>query len=150
MAPSVAVHPLAQAAPPAPPPARPAPPAAPRFVGGGGQVAFIDQDRAAAGLPPLTPNGCLTAIAAQNAARMAAAGYISHTNGPTLDLGCHLGLRAGENIGYISTGISDAEMNAMFMNSPEHRANILGPYHYVGVAWVAAPSGAGYIAVEFS
>ena len=81
---------------------------------------------------------------------MAAAGYISHTNGPTLDLGCHLGMRAGENIGYISNGINDAEMNAMFMNSPEHRANILGPFHYVGVAWVVAPSGASFIAVEFS
>lgn len=81
---------------------------------------------------------------------MAAAGYISHTNGPTLDLGCHLGLSAGENVGYISNGINDAEINAMFMASPEHRANILGPYHYVGVAWVVAPSGAAFIAVEFS
>jgi uncharacterized protein YkwD len=38
----------------------------------------------------------------------------------------------------------------MFMNSAGHRANILGPYHYVGTAWVVAPNGYGYIAVEFS
>jgi uncharacterized protein YkwD len=38
----------------------------------------------------------------------------------------------------------------MFMNSPEHRANILGPYHYVATAWVVAPNGYAYIAVEFS
>ncbi len=39
----------------------------------------------------------------------------------------------------------------MFMNSPEHRANILnGYYHYVGTAWVVASDGKAYIAVEFS
>ena len=125
-------------------------PVARQTVVGGGQLALINQDRVAAGLSPLLANGCLAAIAAQNAARMAAAGYISHANGTSLDLGCHLGLRAGENVGYLSNGINDAEMNAMFMASPAHRANILGPYRYVGVAWVVAGSGAAFIAVEFS
>ncbi len=37
----------------------------------------------------------------------------------------------------------------MFMASAEHRANILGPYHYVATAWVVAPNGYAYIAVEF-
>jgi uncharacterized protein YkwD len=36
------------------------------------------------------------------------------------------------------------------MNSPEHRANILGPYRYVATAWVVASNGTAYIAVEFS
>jgi len=80
---------------------------------------------------------------------MAAQGFISHTNGPTLDLGCHIGSRAGENVGYLSSGINDVKMNAMFMASAAHRANILGAYHYVGVAWVVAPNGTAYIAVEF-
>ena len=114
-----------------------------------GQFALINQDRAAAGLPPLRWNACLAAIAVQNAARMAAQGFISHLNGVTLDLGCRLGLQAGENVGYISSGINDAQMNALFMASPEHRANILGPYHYVGTAWVVAPNGSAYVAVEF-
>ena len=62
---------------------------------------------------------------------MAAQGYISHTNGPTLDLACGLGNNAGENVGYTSAGINDAQLNTMFMNSPGHRANILNPaYHY--------------------
>jgi len=26
----------------------------------------------------------------------------------------------------------------------------MGPYHYVATAWVVAPNGYGYIAVEFS
>ena len=38
----------------------------------------------------------------------------------------------------------------MFMASPKHRANILGPFHYVGVVWVVAPSATAFIAVEFS
>ena len=49
-----------------------------------------------------------------------------------------------------SRGIDDPQVNTMFMNSAGHRANILGPYHYVGTAWVVAPNGAAYIAVEFS
>src|SRR5438093_2848712 len=123
--------------------------APPRVAVGTGQWGLINQDRAAAGLPTLRWNACLAAIAAQNAARMAAQGFISHTNGPTLDLGCHLGSRAGENVGYLSNGINDVKMNAMFMASSGHRANILGPYQYVGVAWVVAPNGNAYIAVEF-
>jgi uncharacterized protein YkwD len=131
--------------------AAPRPAAVPlsRLAVGSGQLGLINQDRAAAGLPPLRWNACLAAIAVQNAARMAAQGYISHANGVTLDLGCRLGLKAGENVGYISSGINDAQMNAIFMASPEHRANILGPFHYVGAAWVVAPNGSAYVAVEF-
>ena len=87
---------------------------------------------------------------------MANQGFISHTNGPTRDLGCHLGTYAGENVGYWSGGgltqaQLDAKLNSMFMNSAGHKANILSPYyHYVGTAWKTAPNGAHYIAVEFS
>jgi uncharacterized protein YkwD len=131
---------------PAPPP--PAPPRPPVAIGSG-QQALINADRAAAGLGPLTWNSCLASVAYQNAQRMAAQGFISHTNGVQLDLGCRLGNRTGENVGYTSAGISDGQLNSMFMNSPGHRANIMGPFHYVGTAWVVAANGYGYIAVEF-
>ena len=131
------------------PATHPAPPRAPQLVVASTQHRLINQDRASVGLPPLAWNSCLAAIATQNALRMATQGYISHANGVTLDLGCHVGSRAGENIGYLSAGINDVEMNAMFMASAEHRANILGPYHYVATAWVVAPNGYAYIAVEF-
>ena len=131
------------------PATHPAPPRAPQLVVASTQQRLINQDRASVGLPPLAWNSCLAAIATQNALRMATQGYISHANGVTLDLGCHVGSRAGENIGYLSAGINDVEMNAMFMASAEHRANILGPYHYVATAWVVAPNGYAYIAVEF-
>jgi uncharacterized protein YkwD len=114
------------------------------------QQSLINRDRAAYGLGPLTWNSCLYNVAVANARRIAAQGYLSHTNGPQVDLSCGLGNRAGENIGDWSLGINDAQLNSMFMGSPEHRANILGPYHYVATAWVVGGNGYGYIAVEFS
>ena len=141
----------APAAPAAAAPAGPAPrPASPAIVVGSTQQALINQDRAANGLGPLTWSSCLYNVARSNAARMAAAGAISHANGPQVDLTCGLGHQAGENVGWWSGGINDAQLNTMFMNSAGHRANILGPYHYVGTAWVVASNGAAYIAVEFS
>jgi uncharacterized protein YkwD len=130
--------------------AAPAPrPAAPRIVVETTQQALINQDRARNGLGPLTWSSCLYSVALANARRMAAQGYISHTNGVYLDLACRLGSQSGENVGYDSAGVNDSLLNTDFMNSPEHRANILGPYHYVATAWVVAANGYGYIAVEF-
>jgi uncharacterized protein YkwD len=131
----------------APAPARPA---APAIVIGSTQQALINQDRARNGLGPLTWSSCLAGVARSNAARIAAQGSLSHTNGPNVDLSCGLGHQAGENIGYWSAGINDSQLNTMFMNSPDHRANILGPYRYVASVWVVAANGYGYIAVEFS
>jgi uncharacterized protein YkwD len=120
------------------------------------QQALINQDRARYGLAPLKWSSCLASIAYSNAVRMASQGYISHTNGASQDLGCHLGYHGGENVGYwsgggLTQGQLDSKLNTMFMNSAGHRANILSPYyHYVGTAWRTAPNGAHYIAVEFS
>ena len=127
---------------------RPAPP--PPVVVGSAQQAYINSDRASAGLGPLTWSSCLAGIAYQNALRMANQGFISHAGGSSQDLGCGLGSQAGENVGYWSAGINDAQLNTMFMNSPDHRANIMGPYHYVATSWVVARNGYAYIAVEFS
>lgn len=121
----------------------------PAIVIGSRQQALINQDRASRGLGPLTWNNCLSSVAVANARRIAAQGYLSHTNGPQVDLTCGLGYHAGENIGYTSSGINDTQLNTAFMNSPEHYANIMGPYHYVGTAWVIASNGWAYIAVEF-
>src|SRR6266852_4976517 len=101
-------HPADPKPPPSNPPAtgssgppvqagQPAPPRAAQLVVASTQQRLINQDRANVGLPPLTWNSCLAAIAMQNAVRMAAQGYISHANGVTLDLGCRLGGR-GERL----------------------------------------------------
>src|ERR1700736_2875450 len=121
----------------------------PHIAVGSGQWGLINQDRQAAGLAPLQWSPCLANVATGQAARMAAQGYISHANGRILDLACHLGSRASESIGFQGGGINDAAMNAWFMGDPIHRANIMGPYHYVGVAWVVAPNGTAYLAIEF-
>jgi uncharacterized protein YkwD len=122
---------------------------APALVIGSTQQALINQDRARYGLKPLTWSSCLASVAYSNAVRMATAERMWHANGVYSDLACHLGNRTGENIGYWSGGITDSRLNTMFMNSPEHRANILGPYRYVATAWRVAANGTAYIAVEF-
>jgi uncharacterized protein YkwD len=127
----------------------PAPAAPSRVAVGTGQWGLINQDRQAAGLAPLQWNPCLANVATGQAARMAAQGYISHANGRSLDLACQLGPRASESIGFQGAGVNDAAMNSWFMGDAPHRANIMGPYHYVGVAWVLAPNGSAYLAVEF-
>jgi len=139
----------APVAPKASAPARPPAPAPPRIVVESTQQSLINRDRAANGLPPLTWNSCLYNVAVANARRMAAQEYISHTNGVYSDLACGIGGRSGENVGYWSAGINDSEINNLFMASADHRANILGPYHYVATAWAVGANGYGYIAVEF-
>jgi uncharacterized protein YkwD len=131
-----------------PPPAA-APPPPPAIAVGSTQQQLINQDRVGAGLGELTWSSCLAGVAQGNALRMANQGFISHTNGPNVDLGCGLGRQAGENVGYWTGGANDGQLNGMFMNSPEHRSNIMGPYHYVATAWVTAANGTGYVAVEF-
>lgn len=123
--------------------------AAPSIVVRTTQQALINADRARNGLGPLSWSPCLANVAAANASRIAAQGYLSHTNGPQLDLTCGLGRQGGENIGWYSGGINDSWMNAKFVASPEHYANIMGPYRYVATVWVVAADGRGYIAVEF-
>jgi len=148
--PTPSPDPTAAPAPPAAAPAASRPPARPAVVVNSTHQALINQDRAAHGLGPLTWSGCLYNVAVANAKRIAAQGSLSHTNGPQADLSCGLGRQAGENIGDWSGGINDAKLNSMFMASPDHYANIMGPYHYVATAWIVAPNGYGYIAVEFS
>jgi uncharacterized protein YkwD len=144
-APAPAAHAPAAPAPSAP--RRSAPPA--RIVIGSTQQVLINQDRARYGLAPLTWNSCLASVAASNAARMAAAEVMSHANGVYQDLACGIGHQSGENIGWYSAGVNDSVLNTDFMNSPEHKANILGPFHYVATAWRVAANGVAYIAVEF-
>ena len=147
-------RPAAQAKPKPKPVAAPIKAAAPRLaaiVVKSTQQALINQDRARYGLRPLTWSSCLANVAYSNAVRMANALRMWHTNGASLDLGCRLGSHGGENIGYWTGGVNDTQLNTMFMNSPEHRANILSPYyHYVGTYWRVASNGTAYIAVEFS
>jgi uncharacterized protein YkwD len=125
-------------------------PSRPAIVVRSTQQALINQDRARYHLAPLTWSTCLYNVARYEAAHLATPGVtFKHYDGVSRDLGCHLGRQVGENIGWYSGGINDSKLNAMFMASPEHKANILGPYHYVATAWAVRSDGTAYIAVEF-
>jgi uncharacterized protein YkwD len=144
------------APPPTPPPAPPAAagpapaPARAALVVNSMQQALINQDRARNGLGPLTWSSCLSGVAGAQAAHLATPGVtFAHYGGVYQDLNCRLGGQTGENIGWWSVGVNDSQLNTMFVNSPEHLANILGPYHYVATAWVVGSNGYGYVAVEF-
>ena len=149
-APAQLVSPSPTPPPPAPAPAAAPPPVRAAIVIGSTQQALINQDRARNGLGPLTWSGCLSSVARAQAAHLATPGVaFAHYGGVYQDLNCRLGPQTGENIGWWSLGVNDSQLNTMFMNSAEHRANILGPYHYVATAWAVGANGYGYIAVEF-
>ena len=160
--PTATPSPAVAAAPAAKPPvaARPKPvtkPAPPvSSVGGaaGVQFSLVNQDRAASGVAPLAWSGSLARVAQFRAQDMLNRNYFSHTDPATGQLAfvqlLHLwGIpysTAGENIAW-STNPSMAAINSMFMNSPEHRANILkAAYHRVGLG--VATNGAKTMVVE--
>jgi uncharacterized protein YkwD len=134
---------------PGPVAARPAPPAprapAPPVFGVGGaagvEFSLVNQDRAGNGVATLAWSGSLARVAQYRAQDMLNRNYFSHYDPATGQL-AFVGLlhlwgipysTAGENIAW-STNPSMAAINVMFMNSPEHRANILnGAYHRIGV-----------------
>jgi uncharacterized protein YkwD len=166
---AVAAPPAAPAAAPAaaaPPASRPVPvyhPAPPRppappvsAVGGaaGAEFALVNQDRAANGVGALSFSGTLARVAQYRAQDMLNRNYFSHYDPSTgqlafLELFHMWGIgysTAGENIAW-STNPSMAQFNNMFMNSPEHRANILnGAYHRMGIG--VASNGSKTMVVE--
>jgi uncharacterized protein YkwD len=118
---------------------------------GTAQAALTNAARAAVGLPPLTWSPCLAGVASLHASEMVNAGLIYHGDGVNRDLGCGLGsTRSGENVGEVSTGPDDRVIFDAFMRSPGHRDNILGPFRYIGVAWMVGADGTGYVSVEFA
>lgn len=97
-------------------------------------VSSINAARAAAGLAPYAVAGDLAAVAQNWSAQMAAAGGISHN--PNLTTQVSDWQEVGENVG---EGPDEPAINSAFLNSPEHRANILDTgYTQVGVGVTVA------------
>ena len=105
------------------------------------EFSLVNQDRAANGVASLAWSSSLARVAQYRAQDMLNRNYFSHYDPSTGQLAfvqlLHLwGIpysAAGENIAW-STNPSMAGINTMFMNSPEHRANILnGAYHRAGI-----------------
>lgn len=102
---------------------------------------LMNQDRAAAGLPPLQIDMRLVRAARIKSQDMQDRGYFAHSspNGTTpWDLMKAQGVTyraAGENIAMGFTNSDAAEQG--FMNSPGHRANILNPnFTHIGIGIV--------------
>ncbi|MEO6944620.1 MAG: CAP domain-containing protein [Lacisediminihabitans sp.] len=95
---------------------------------------LVNQARAAAGLPGFLHNPGIDAVAVSWANQMGAAGVMSHN--PQYSTQIPGGwTRAGENV---AEGYPTAQ--AMFdawMHSPGHRANILGDFTDIGIAFVS-------------
>lgn len=109
-------------------------------------VARINALRASKGLGTLEVDGELTAIARRWAARMAAAGNISHNgnfqNEVTADW-----VKLGENVGM---GPEIDKLHRAFVASPTHYKNLVdGDYTRVGVGVVVAGDGTIFTAHQF-
>ncbi len=156
----VASSPAARPVAAQPTPARPtlpkpaAPPLSTLRGAAGVEFSLVNQDRTANGAAPLRFGAALARVAQYRAQDMLNRGYFSHYDPATGQLAfvvlMHLwGIpytTAGENIAW-STNPSMTAINAMFMNSPEHRANILnGAYRQLGIG--VAGNGAKTMVVE--
>ncbi len=104
----------------------------------------INADRVANGVPPLTNGPKLAWLAGTHSCDMAHAGSMYHT-----DLNATLATpdykaywTLGENILVGPGSLSPAQMEAAWMNSPPHRANILSQsFTIVGVGRCVGPDG---------
>ena len=97
----------------------------------------INASRDRAGLGPLAVNLALTGVARAWSDRMAGAGKMSH-NPQVANQVEGDWTRLGENVGFSSrTGATTTEfvdrLHVAFMESPGHRANIMGDYNQVGI-----------------
>jgi len=114
-------------------------------------LASINEERVAAGLPALTSDPTMVAVARAHSRDMLARDFFDHVN-PDGDDPFDRMRAAGVDFGYaaenIVTGQSGASAHATLMASPPHRANILGvPYRRVGVGAINRPGG-GVIVTE--
>jgi uncharacterized protein YkwD len=112
----------------------------------------LNRDRANAGLPTFTFNSKLSVLAGGHACDMSRAGYVFHTKlratMNTPDFGAYWSL--GENVVMAPSGMSASDLEAIWMGSPTHRANILNPnFNVVGIAACFAPDGRVWATQDF-
>lgn len=112
-------------------------------------IRLVNEERAKAGLKPLTENWELSRVARFKSEDMATKKYFSHTSptyGSPFTMMKNFGIRysyAGENIAYGQK--SAAEVMKGWMNSPGHRQNIMNSnYTQIGVGYVQNSNGTPY------
>ncbi len=109
-----------------------------------GYLGRLNSERVAHGLQPLIMRSDLTQVAQSWSDHMAATGVLSHN--PQLATAVGNWLAVGENVG---DGPTIGDLDAAFMASAKHRANILDPtYDDVGIGTVTR-NGTIWITVDF-
>ncbi len=119
---------------------------------GSDEQAFFDLTNAAraqSGLGPLAWSEGLANIARVWSGSMASSQALAHN--PTLvgEVGAWITpnwQRLGENVGF---GGSIGNLQAAFMNSPGHRANVLGNFNQVGIGVVRDGNGTIWVTLDF-
>ncbi|MEY2452977.1 MAG: lysyl endopeptidase [Acidimicrobiaceae bacterium] len=112
--------------------------------------AATNQSRADNGLPALQYDPQLSSIANAWANHMASTRTLEHNPSLVDQVNSQVTsqwTRIGENVGF---GPSVSALESAFMNSPPHRANILGQYNRVGVGATRDSSGTLWAVVDFA
>jgi uncharacterized protein YkwD len=110
----------------------------------------LNSERAARGLPALHWDGALAGYAANWSANMALYGF-RHSNIQAGLLSDGRLSWAGENIAWArGTGVTAATIHTMWMQSQDHRDNMMSPtYNIAGIGVLCAPDGTLWATTEF-
>ncbi|MGH8945234.1 MAG: CAP domain-containing protein [Acidimicrobiia bacterium] len=109
-------------------------------------LAKINAERSSRGLNTLSVDGGLASHARNHTQDMINAGGIYHSSEAELKAAAGSGWSSiGENVG---RGGSVSSLHKAFMDSPGHRANILGDYNYAGIG-TGTSNGVLYVTVVF-
>jgi hypothetical protein len=112
-----------------------------------GFLSAINSTRSSSGLGSLTMDGGLQSHARKHTADMIAADEIYHSSSGELQAAAGSGWeKLGENVG---RGGSVSSLHQAFLDSPGHKANILGDYNYVGIGTDTSENGVLYVTVVF-
>ena len=108
---------------------------------------MMNSSRRSAGLGPLAMVDGARQVARQWAGVLGADGQLRHNPNLLPQLERHFAdfTRVGENVGH---GADPVQVHTAFMNSPGHRANILGAFRYTGIGVVHA-RGRMWVTVDF-
>jgi uncharacterized YkwD family protein len=149
-APPPAPAPAVPVSPAPPPPPAPVTPTTPGVLKAAEArlLELVNQERARAGVPPLTLHTRLSEVARLKSEDMARHHYFAHqspTYGSPFEMMRSFGIRyimAGENLAL--SGSADRAHSAL-MNSPAHRGNILNArYTHIGIGMAAGSRGQYY------
>ena len=115
----------------------------------GDVLTVMNADRAANGLAPLSWSGQLAGIAQEWAGVIAQSGSLTHQDMNAIAASTGYA-KTGENLLVAPAGYIALQMEASWMNSPGHRANILDPaFSEAGGGLATAADGSIWVAVDF-